>query len=297
MYTQVAANKRKSILLVFLFVAFISAIGYVYSLATGREGVVIFAAGFAIIYALISYFFSARMALSVAGAQPIEKAQAPELYRIVENLSITAGLPMPKVYIINDPSPNAFATGRDPKHAVVAVTTGILQILEKEELEGVIAHELSHVGNYDIRFMAIVMALVTVVSMLSDFFFHLSFFGRDDEEGGNSNPLALAISIVAALIAPVVAVLLQLAVSRRREYLADASGALLTRYPEGLARALEKIEGANQPLTHASTTNAHMYISNPFSGVSKASFVAGLFSTHPPIKDRVRRLREMGGQA
>ena len=294
MYSQIASNKRKSILLAFVFVLFVSALGYLYSVAFNRPGVFIFVAVFSIVYALVSYHFSAQLALTVAGAQPVAKADAPELYRTVENLAIAGGLPMPKIYIIDDPSPNAFATGRDPQHAVVAVTTGIVQLLDKEELEGVIAHELSHVGNYDIRFMAVVMVLVTVISLLSDFFLRWSFFGGDNEE--NNNPAALVIALVAAILAPLVALLLQLAVSRRREYLADASGALLTRYPEGLARALEKIEAANRPLEHASTANAHMYFTNPLAGKSKASFIAGLFSTHPPIEDRIAKLRAMEGQ-
>lgn len=294
MYSQIASNKRKSILLAAVFVVLVSLLGYVYSLAFNRPGAFIFVAVFAIVYALVSYHFSAQLALSVAGAKPIAKSDAPELYRIVENLAIAGGLPMPKVYIIDDPSPNAFATGRDPQHAVVAVTTGILQLLDKDELEGVIAHELSHVGNYDIRFMAVVMVLVTVISLLSDFFLRWSFFGGDNEE--NNNPLAIGVALAAAILAPIVAVLLQLAVSRRREYLADASGALLTRYPEGLARALEKIEGVHKPLEHASTANAHMYFTNPLAGKTKASFVAGLFSTHPPIEDRIAKLRAMEGQ-
>jgi heat shock protein HtpX len=293
-YTQIASNKRKSLLLAFLFVLFVSALGYIYGLVSNQPGVFVAVAVFALAYALISYHFSAQLALRIAGAKPVAKSDAPELYRIVENLAIAGGLPMPKVYMMNDPSPNAFATGRDPQHAVVAVTTGILQLLDKEELEGVIAHELSHVGNYDIRFMAVVMVLVTVVSLISNFFFRFTLFGDEREEG--NNPLLLILAIAAAIIAPLVAMLLQLAVSRRREYLADASGALLTRYPEGLARALEKIEGVNRPLANASTVNAHMYFSNPLAGKSKASFVAGLFSTHPPIEDRIRKLRAMEGQ-
>lgn len=294
MYTQIAANKRKSILLIITFVAFVTLLGYVFSLATGRPGLYLFIGLGALIYALIGYFASARIALSLAGAKPIAKKDAPELYRLVENLSITAGLPMPKVYIIDDPAPNAFATGRDPKHAVVAVTTGILEIMEKEELEGVIAHELSHVGNYDIRYLAVVMVLVTVVSLLSDFFFHWNFFGGDDEE--DNNPIFMIIGIVLAILAPIVATILQLAVSRKREYLADASGALLTRYPEGLARALEKIDAAGQPLRHASTANAHLYIANPLAGRRAGAMVANLFSTHPPIADRVKKLRDMEGR-
>ena len=292
MYTQVASNKRKSILLVLLFVILVTALGYLFGIALGRPNTVIFVGIFAVVYALISYHFSAQLALQIAGAQPVTKQQAPELYRIVENLAIAAGLPMPKVYVMNDPTPNAFATGRDPRHAVVAVTTGIMEILEKDELEGVIAHELSHVGNYDIRFMAVVMVLVTVVSLIADWFLRWSWFSDDDE---GSNPIAMGIALVTALLAPIVATLLQLAVSRKREYLADASGALLTRYPEGLARALEKIAAVDRPTAHASTATAHMYFSNPLSGKG-AGLLANLFSTHPPIQERIKRLQEMEGK-
>ncbi|HUC20996.1 MAG TPA: M48 family metalloprotease [Candidatus Polarisedimenticolaceae bacterium] len=296
MYTQIASNKRKSILLVTVFVILISLLGYTYSLATDQPGIFVAVSAFALIYSLISYRFSANIALAIAGAHPIAKPDAPELYRLVENLSIAAGLPMPKVYIIDDPSPNAFATGRNPKSAVVAVTTGLLGLLEKEELEGVLAHELSHVGNYDIRFMAIVMVLVTVVSLLSNFFLHMSWFGGNDRREGGGNPVMAIVAIVASLLAPLIAGLLQLAVSRKREYLADASGALLTRYPEGLASALEKIAAAQEqrPLAHASTANAHMYFSNPLPSVG--SFMASLFSTHPPAGERIKRLREMGSK-
>ncbi|HEX7259786.1 MAG TPA: M48 family metallopeptidase [Candidatus Saccharimonadia bacterium] len=292
MYSQIASNKRKSILLVTAFVILISVLGYSYSLATNQPGIFLGVSIFALVYALISYRFSASIALAIAGARPVAKKDAPELYRLVENLSITAGLPMPKVYIIDDPSPNAFATGRNPKNAVVAVTSGLLQLLDKEELEGVLAHEMSHVGNYDIRFMAIVMVLVTVISLVSNFFLHMSWGGGGRREGGN--PILAIVAIVASLLAPLIAGLLQLAVSRKREYLADASGALLTRYPEGLARALEKISAASeqQPLAHASTANAHMYFSNPLPSVG--SFMASLFSTHPPAAERIKRLREMG---
>jgi len=293
-YTQVAANKWKSIGLTAGFVLLVAGLAYVYGFFTDQVGIVIPILIFAVVYALVSYHFSAKIALAIAGAQPVAKKDAPELYRLVENLSITAGLPMPKVYIVNDPSPNAFATGRDPKHAVVAVTTGLLSLLDKEELEGVLAHELSHVGNYDIRFMAIVMVLVTVVSLISDFLLRISIFGGDDD---NPNPLGIILALAAALIAPLIAILLQLAVSRKREYLADASGALLTRYPEGLAQALEKIGSAHQPLEHASTANAHMYFSNPLGGKKRGSFVMQLFSTHPPIEERIKRLREMGDKA
>ena len=244
MYSQIASNKRRSIIYALGFVVLVGAFGYVLSLSLGRPSYFYPILIFAIAYALFSYFGSAKLAIMTSGAKEIAKADAPELYRIVENLAITAGLPMPKVYIIDDPSPNAFATGRDPKHAVVAVTTGILAALDKKELEGVLAHELSHVGNYDIRFMAVIIALVSIISLLADLFLRLSFWGgmSDDDEGGGLNPVMLAVGIAGAILAPIAAALLQMAISRRREFLADASGALLTRYPEGLATALEKIE-------------------------------------------------------
>ena len=228
----------------------------------------------------------------MSGAKEIQKSDAPELFRLVENLSITAGLPMPKVYIVDDPSPNAFATGRDPEHAVVAVTTGILATLNKTELEGVLAHEMSHVGNFDIRFMALVVALAAVVSIISDLLLRLSFWGGGgDDESPSGNIIFLVLSIVGALLAPLVAAVIQAAVSRQREYLADSSGALLTRYPEGLASALEKISSSDIPMTKANSATAPLYIANPLKGRS----FARLFDTHPPIEERVKRLRAMGG--
>ena len=297
MYSQISANKRRSILYALGFVIILGVFGYVITAALGRPGffypILIFAIG----YALFSYFGSAKLAIATSGAREIAKADAPELFRIVENLSITAGLPMPKVYVIDDPSPNAFATGRDPEHAVVAVTTGIVQILDRFELEGVIAHELSHVGNYDIRFMAVVIALVSIISLLADLMLRLSFWGGlggDDDEGGSINPVMIGVGIAGAILAPIAATMLQLAISRRREFLADASGALLTRYPEGLARALQKIEDDPRGLEHASSATAPLYISNPLKG--RKGFAQGLsklFSTHPPTSERVKALMEM----
>ena len=290
MYTQIASNKRRSFILLFGFLVFVGVLDYVLAQVLHQPSAFVPILIVAFIYAGISYFFSAKIALSMSGAREVEKKDAPELYRIVENLAIAGGLPTPKVYIINDPSPNAFATGRDPQHAVVAVTSGILQRLEKTELEGVIAHELSHVGNYDIRFMALVVALVSVVSLIADLLLRLSFWGGgDDEEGDSNNQLMLILGIVGAILAPVVAALIQMAVSRQREYLADSSGALLTRYPEGLARALEKIAADPKPMSHGSSATAPLYISNPLKGRS----LSGLFDTHPPIEERIRRLREM----
>lgn len=290
MYTQIAANKRRSILLLFGFVALVAGLDWVFAQILDQQSLFIPILIGAVIYAGIMYFFSAQIALSMSGARQVHKKDAKELYNLVENLSIAAGLPTPKVYIIDDPSPNAFATGRDPQHAVVAVTTGILELLTKTELEGVLAHEMSHVGNYDIRFMAIVTGLVSVVAVISDLLLRLTFWGGSggDDDNGPS-PLMLVLGIVGAILAPLVAALIQMAVSRQREYLADSSGALLTRYPEGLASALEKIGGVKQPMARANSATAPLYISNPLKGRS----LAGLFDTHPPIQERVRRLREM----
>ena len=288
MYTQIASNKRKSLLLLLGFIVFVGGLDYLFSRLLHQPAAFIPILIIAVIYAAISYFFSAQIALSMSGAREVQKADAPELYNLVENLTIAAGLPMPKVYITDDASPNAFATGRDPQHAVVAVTSGILEVLDKPELEGVLAHELSHVGNFDIRFMALVVALVSVVSLLADLLLRLSFWGGDDDEG-EGNMVFLGLSIVGAILAPLVAAMIQFAVSRQREYLADSSGALLTRYPEGLASALEKISRNDQPMSHANSATAPLYISNPLKGRS----FAGLFDTHPPIEERIRRLREM----
>lgn len=291
MYSQIASNKRRSILLLVGFVALVAGLDYLLAQLFDQPSLFVPILIGAVLYALVTYFFSAQIALTMSGARPVEKRDAPELYRLVENLSIAAGLPMPRVYIIDDPAPNAFATGRDPQHAVVAVTHGALELFEKTELEGVLAHELSHVGNYDIRFMAVVTALVSVVSIIADLMLRLTFWGgnRDDDEGPGNNQLFFVLGIVGAILAPLVAAVIQFAVSRQREYLADSSGALLTRYPEGLARALEKIAHVDRPLQHANSATAPLYISNPLKGRS----LAGLFDTHPPLEERVRRLRAM----
>ncbi len=296
MYQHIAQNKRRTWVLLAVFVALVVALDYVMARAFHQPAlsVPILVVGFA--YAAISYYFSANIALAASGAKAVTKAQAPEVYRAVENLTIASGLPMPGVYLIDDPSPNAFATGRDPQHAAVAVTTGLMRLLDKSELEGVLAHELSHVGNYDIRYMGLVMALVSVVSLIADLFLRLSFWGGgDDDSPSSGGQLFFVLGIVGALLAPLVASVIQMAVSRQREYLADASGALLTRHPDGLARALEKI-GAyaeNRPMAHANSATAPLYIANPLSGKTLAS----LFDTHPPIADRVARLREMDNRS
>ena len=245
-----------------------------------------------------SYWYSDKIVLAMSGARPIEKADQPELYRIVENLSITAGLPMPKLFLIEDAQPNAFATGRDARHAVVAVTRGLLNRLERVELEGVIAHELSHVGNRDMLLSTIVVVLVGFVAIITDFFFRAAFYGgfggRDNDRGSaQMRQFLMIIAIVFALIAPIIAQLIKFAISRKRELLADASGALLTRYPEGLARALEKIASDPRQLKSANDATAHLYLVNPFRGRERTSWIHRLFMTHPPMEERVAALRGM----
>ncbi|MBI2098966.1 M48 family metalloprotease [Candidatus Uhrbacteria bacterium] len=290
MYSQISSNKRKTFLLISIFVGIILGLGYVLGQTSGygNEGILI-AVGISFLMTLISYYGGDKLALATSGAKKIEKTDNPYLWRIVENLSIAAGLPMPKLHIINDGAINAFATGRDPSHASVAVTTGAIEKLENEELEGVLAHELSHVKNYDIRVMTIVIVLVGTIALLSDWMFRAHFLmGRRDRDRG-AHPIFLLIGLLLAILTPLIAQLIQLAVSRRREYLADASGALLTRFPEGLARALEKINLEKKPLTRANTATAHLFISNPFG----ASRLRTLFSTHPPIEERIKTLRQM----
>jgi heat shock protein HtpX len=259
--------------------------------------------------ALFSYYFADSITLAVSKAQLVDRASNQQLYNIVENLCIAAGIPTPKIYIINDSAPNAFATGRDPQHAVICYTTGILQKLDKTEIEGVTAHELSHIGNYDIRLMTLVVVLVGTITLLGNMFLRFGIFGggRRSNKDGNLGMILFCVGILLAILSPIIATLIKLAVSRQREYLADASGALLTRYPEGLARALEKISDDQQPLAEANNATAHLYIVNPFhedrSGQATAdhpekphgarAWLAGLFNTHPPIEDRVKRLREM----
>lgn len=292
MYSEIASNKRRSWVLIALFIILIGIVGYVIDFYFEAGGVIVFIAiGYSIVSALVSFYAGDKVALGVAGAKPIEKKDAPELFRLVENLCITGGQPMPKVYIIQDEAPNAFATGRDPEHSSVAFTTGLIRSLDRAELEGVVAHELSHIKNYDIRTMTIVVVLVGTVALMTDIFLRMSLFGgrgRDRKEGGG---IMLVIGIVLIVLAPIIAQVIKLAVSRQREYLADASGALLTRYPDGLARALEKISATAEPMKKASTATAHLFISSPFG--KKKGMLTGLFATHPPADDRVRRLREM----
>jgi len=295
-YSQISANKTKTWLIIFVFVIFITTILFVYGKASGYglsyAGIGLIISG---LITFASYYYSDKMILGMSNARQIQKKDNPQLFRIVENLCIGAGIPMPKIYIIDDSAPNAFATGRDPRHSVVCVTTGILEKLNKAELEGVIAHELSHVQNYDIRLMAIVVILVGLVALLADFFMRSLWYGgnRRDRESSNSQSIFLFIGIILAVLSPIIATLIQLAVSRKREFLADASGALLTRYPDGLASALEKIAKDKEPLEVANNATAHLYIANPFKGKIDGSWFANLFNTHPPIEERIKILRSM----
>jgi heat shock protein HtpX len=290
MYEQISSNKRRTFFLMFFFLAVLGALAFVISKATGQPDFLFIIGIFAISYAIFSYFAGSKMALAINGAKEIQKSDDPRLWRTVENLSITDGLPMPKVYIMDDPAPNAFATGRDPDHSVVCATSGLLQIMNDTELEGVIAHELGHVKNYDIRVNTLAFALVGIISLIADFFLRMTFFGGlRGNDRDNNNQLTIVLAIFAAIIAPLAATLLQLAISRRREYLADATGALTTRYPEGLASALEKLETSSKPLQKQNTSTAHMFFVNPLKGHS----LLNMFSTHPPIEARVQALREM----
>lgn len=290
MYRAIAANKRNTWVIMVFFVAIIAGLGYFFDLyfSGGGTGVVFYGVLIgALIYVAIQYYSAGKQALSMAGAKPITKADNPRLYRIVENLTITTGLPMPKVYIVEDPAPNAFATGRDPEHAAVAATTGLLGIMDDAELEGVMAHELAHVKNFDIRVTTIVFGLVVVVGLLADVLARMAFFGGMRRNGGG-NPLILVVGILAMILAPLLAALIQAAISRQREYLADATGALTTRHPEALASALEKLGQYARPLKKQQASMAHLWMADPI----QPGVIDRMFQTHPPIKDRVARLLE-----
>lgn len=296
MYNDIAANKRKTWLLLACVSALLLALLWVVGRAYGMDNVSSLMAGtlFTVVYGVFSWFASGPIALAASGAKEVTKAQAPEVFTLVENLCIANGQPMPRIYVIDDESPNAFATGRDPKHASIAFTTGILRLLNKTELEGVAAHELSHIKNYDIRVMTIVVVLVGAIMLVGDIFLRATMFGRRDRDN-NAGAIFMVIGIALAVLSPFLAQLINFAISRKREYLADASGALLTRYPDGLASALEKLAAVNQPMRAASHATAHLFIANPFGASGKtASFIANLFATHPPIADRIARLRSMG---
>lgn len=293
LYTQQARNIRRTYLLMGLFLLFVIAFGWGASWYLNNPLILYVTVFLALATNIYSYWYSDRLVLKMTGARQVTVEEAPELYRIVENLAITAGLPMPKVYLIDDPSPNAFATGRNPEHAVVAATTGLLQILDRSELEGVMAHEMAHVANRDILVMTVAVVLAGFVAILADLFMRFLWFGGGDR---NRHPAFLIIGVIGIILAPLAAKLIQMAVSRRREYLADASGALLTRYPEGLASALEKITRHAQPMRKASHATAHLFISDPFTGERRGLMqkMSGWFQTHPPAEERISRLRNMG---
>lgn len=293
LYTRQSQNIRKTWALMTGFFVLVVALGFVFSQVFGNPNILYVFLAVSVIMNIVSYWYSDKIALSVSGAHPADELQYRELHRLVENLAITAGLPKPKVYIINDPAPNAFATGRNKEHAAVAFTTGLLGMLDHTELEGVTAHELAHIGNRDILLSTVVVVLVGLISLAADMFLRSMLWGGGrDNDNDRGNGFIILIGIVFAILSPIVATLIQLAISRKREYLADASGALLTRYPEGLASALQKISGYSQPMRKATNATAHLFISNPF-GSRAARGISKLFMTHPPAEDRIRVLREM----
>lgn len=293
LYTQQSRNIWKTWFIMVVFLALVIAVGWLAGEYFGNPYFLYIAIAFAVLMNIGSFWFSDKIAISAAHAQPASESEYRELHNIVENLAITAGLPKPRVYIINDPAPNAFATGRDPKHAAVAVTTGLLGMLSKTELEGVMAHELSHIGNRDILVMSIAVVLVGFIAVVVDMVWHMTLFGGGRDRG-DSNPILLIAGIALIVLAPIIGQLMQLAVSRKREFLADASGALLTRYPEGLASALQKISSYQHPMRHASSATAHLFISNPFGADTKSGkMMRKMFSTHPPTEERVAALMGM----
>ncbi|HAI73919.1 MAG TPA: zinc metalloprotease HtpX [Candidatus Moranbacteria bacterium] len=293
LYTQSDRNRNLTWIYISGFLVFVIGVGFVFARAMGNSVILYGAVIFSVLMSFGSYWWSDKIVLAMSSAKSVTHDNAREIYHIVENLCITAGLPVPKIYIIEDSAPNAFATGRDPKHGVICLTTGIISKLEKSELEGVIAHELSHIGNRDILLSTVVVVLVGFVTLLADWFLRFSFFGgrKSDRESGQLDIIITIVAILLAILAPIAAILMQLAISRKREFLADASGALLTRYPEGLARALEKISADQEPLEVANRATAHLYIVNPFKG--KGNKLKNLFMTHPAIEERINILRGM----
>jgi heat shock protein HtpX len=296
MYSAIAANKRNTVIIIGLFVALLAGISLWWGYTSGNGSSALMIVGFVLVYTVFQYYAAGALAVAMSGAQEIQKSDNPRLWRIVENLSITEGMPMPKVYVIPDDAPNAFATGRDPKHAIVAATTGLLAIMDDKELEGVMAHELGHVKNYDIRVSTIVFGLVSAIGVLADMAIRASFFAgsgrRDNRDDGGFGIALLLIGVVASIVAFLIGPLVSAAVSRQREYLADATGAHTTRYPEGLASALEKLGQYGRPLRRASSSMAHMYIADPI----KPGLTERLFSTHPPLEARIKRLSEIGSR-
>jgi heat shock protein HtpX len=296
MYRAIARNKRNTVFILIFFLAIIGALGWLASVIYNSPTIVIITLVVATAYAVFQYFMAGSQALAMSGAVEIEKSDNPRLWNTVENLSIATGTPMPRVYIINDPAPNAFATGRDPAHASVAATTGLLDLMDNAELEGVMAHELGHVRNYDIRVSMIVFGLTVAVGFIADMFLRMAFFGglsgrgNNNNGGGGGNPIVIVFGLIAMIVAPLVASMVQMAISRQREYLADATSAMTTRHPEGLERALAKLAEYGQPMRKQNSSMSHLWISNPL----KPSLMSRLFSTHPPIPDRIARLEKMG---
>ena len=292
MYKEIDANKRKTWLIMLVFLVIIAGLSVLIADLMGETYISLYVILIALIYAFIQYFIASKMALFMAGAKPIELRDNPRFYRIVENLSITTGLPMPNVYVIDDPSPNAFATGRDPQHAAVAATTGLIDMMTDRELEGVMAHEMAHVGNYDIKVSMIAFGLVAAISVLCDIGLRIAIRGADSSDDDRANAILLAVALVAAVFGPIIAMMVQMAVSRNREYLADATAALTTRDPESLASALTKLSENKTTLRNQNPSMANMYINNPL----KKGWLAKMTSTHPPIEERIARLQQMAGQ-
>jgi len=297
LYTHAESNIRKTWLYLTFFLFFTIVLGWLISYIFDSSFILYLAVIYSVSVSFLSYWYSDKIVLAMSRAKPIEKKDNPELYRLVENLCITAGLPLPKIYILEQDQPNAFATGRDPKHAVIAVTRGLIEKLERVELEGVIAHELSHIGNKDALLQTIVVVLFGVIVIMADFFWRISFWGgissKRSRNGDKGGIILVAIGLILIILAPLIATLIRMAISRKREFLADATGALLTRYPEGLARALEKISKDSSPLKVANNSTAHLYIVSPFRGRQSKNWFTKLLSTHPPVEERIAALRGM----
>ena len=289
MYRSIAANKRNTIIIMALFVGLIGAIGWAVSYYYGDPNITYFVVVVAAVYAILQYFVATKLSLAMTGATEIEKRDNPRLYRIVENLAIATGMPTPKIYIIEDPAPNAFATGRDPRHAIVAATTGLIDMMDDNELEAVMAHEMGHIGNYDIRLGMITFGLVSAIGFLSDIVLRMFFYGDSDED---RSPIAMIIGIIVIILAPIVAAMIQMAISRQREYLADATSAMTTRNPDAMVSALEKLKTGGRPMKKQNSSTAHLFFSNPL----KPGMVNKMFSTHPPLEDRIARLKENTGR-
>jgi len=290
MYKAIAANKRNTLIIMALFIGLVSAVGWAVSYVYGNTSITYFVIAGVLIYTLIQYFVADKLAVVMTGAKEIEKRDNPRFYRIVENLAITTGMPTPKVYIIDDPSPNAFATGRDPKHSIVAATSGLIDLMNDNELEAVMAHEMGHIQNYDVRVSMITFGLVSAIGLLTDIILRMFIFGDRDNE--NNSPIGLIVGIIVIVLAPIVAAMIQMAVSRQREYLADATSAMTTRNPDSMISALEKLGSSKKPLKRQNTSVAHLFFANPL----KPGFMNKIFSTHPPIEERIARLQASAGK-